>query len=285
MGVIFDSGGNSPGQSAAASVGPAGESWQGPDFIIGGAARSGTTSLFRWLAAHPDVSMPDEKEIRFFDSNFENGAAWYARQFPDSPVGVVGEASPRYLAHPQAAHRIASLVPSTKMVFVLRDPVERAYSDYLMDRARGRGPRDFEEALDEPKLWARYVGTGHYAEHLMRFYEALSPEQVEVVLFDDLVTRPTSTFLEVCRFLGITEEVNGQVGRRVNPQVGFRSLAVRRAAQGIPGPAGRLLSRVNTRRGGAYQPMGAHAETRLREHFGAHNGKLAELLGRPVPWE
>lgn len=255
-----------------------------PDFIIGGAARSGTTSLFRWLAAHPAVSMPEHKEVRFFDCHYEEGVEWYEKRLPDSSSGVVGEASPRYLTHPEAPGRIASLLPSTKMVFILRDPVERAYSDFLMDRARGRGAETFAEALERPDHWARYVETGHYAQHIKRFYEALSVEQVKTVLFEDLIGHAELTFAAVCRFLGLAEEANEEVGRRVNPYVTFHSLAVRRCARALPGPAGRVLNRLNTRTA-PYEPMDEHVQARLREHFGPHNEALAGLLGRALPWE
>lgn len=256
---------------------------KGPDFIIGGAPRSGTTSLFRWLAAHPAVSMPERKEIRFFDSNYEKGVAWYLRQLPQPDAGLVGEASPRYFAHPDAARRIGCSFPKARMVFVLRDPVERAYSDYLMDRARGRAGGTFEETLGDADHWSRYVETGYYATHLRRFYAAFSAEQVAVVLLDDLVDDPEGAFARVCRFLGVEAEGNEEVGRRVNPQVGFRSLAIRRLTQALPGPADRVVSRLNTRKA-RDAPMPDHVEGRLRETFAPHNAALAELLARPVPW-
>jgi hypothetical protein len=158
----------------------------GPEVIIGGAARSGTTSLYRWLDAHPEIAMAREKEVRFFDRHYDRGWGWYVEQLPDRQTAVVGEASPRYFTDPRAAERIAHDLPDVRMVFCLRDPVVRAYSDYWMDRQRGRGGATFESSLADEALHDRYVGTGHYARHLRRLQQSLPPAQVLTVTFDEL---------------------------------------------------------------------------------------------------
>lgn len=254
-----------------------------PGFIIGGAARSGTTSLHRWLAGHPDIVMAEGKELRFFDQHYTRGWEWYVRQLPDSGPAMVGEASPRYLSHPHAAERIATHLPGIKVIFSLRDPVERAYSDYWMDRARGRGPASFEEAIEDPAHAERYLGTGYYAEHIARFHEALSESQVAVVLFDDLVNDPENTCFALCRFLGLPSRSNEQVGRAVNGHVRFRSLAMRRLSRRLPRSARRFVGRVNTRKV-PYPRMPVDVRRKLEKHFVPYNADLAELLGRQLPW-
>lgn len=256
---------------------------RGPDFVIGGAARSGTTSLYRWLSAHEHVNMAKGKEVRFFDSNYHHGPEWYFQRLPHVEQGVIGEASPRYLTHPEAPQRIEQLIPHVRMIFVLRDPTERAYSDYIMDRMRGRGPPTFEQAIRDPAYEEQYVHTGHYAEHIRRFTAWLPSDQIHVILFDDLRVCAEVTFLEVCRFLEIPEELNERVGSKVNAQVAFRSLALRRVCKRMPRPLARPIERANVRRE-TPPPIPEGVERRLREHFRPHNAALEELLGRELPW-
>lgn len=256
-----------------------------PHFIIGGATRSGTTSLYGGLAGHPDVLMAEGKEIRFFDQHYTWGWEWGVSQLPDSAHAraLVGEASPRYLSHPYAADRIAKDLPDVKVIFLLRDPVERAYSDYWMDRARGRAPATFEEAIEHSDYAERYLGTEHYADHIARFHETLSESQVAVVFFDDLVNDPQRTHSAVCYFLGLRASQHGQLGRAVNVHVRFRYLAMRRFSRRLPRMARRCVERTNARKT-PYPPMSPNARNRLEEHFAPYNADLAQLLRRELPW-
>ena len=118
-----------------------------PNFVVIGAMRSGSTSLYKYLQAHPDVYMP-RKEIHFFDRKWDRGLSWYLTRFEGhSGQTAVGEATPTYLAEPEALDRMASTIPDARLLAVLRDPVDRAYSHYWMEHARARDPRTFEEAI------------------------------------------------------------------------------------------------------------------------------------------
>src|SRR5947208_14127778 len=100
-----------------------------PDFLIVGAMKAGTTSLAAWLRAHPDVFMPPQKEIHFFDAQWERGVPWYADQFAGAPEGaLVGEATPAYMVTTAFLDRMASVVPNARLLVVLREPVARAWS-------------------------------------------------------------------------------------------------------------------------------------------------------------
>jgi len=255
----------------------------GPDVIIGGAARSGTTSLYRWLDAHPEIAMAREKEVRFFDRHYDRGWGWYVEQLPDRQTAVVGEASPRYFTDPRAAERIAHDLPDVRMVFCLRDPVVRAYSDYWMDRQRGRGGATFESSLADEALHDRYVGTGHYARHLRRLQQLLPPAQVLTVTFDELTEAPEALYLRLCRFLGVAEVVPETVGANINGHGRFRSRRLRSLARGWPKPLRDAIGRLNTKCEG-YPAMAGDTERRLREHFAPHDAELASMLDRPVPW-
>src|SRR5947209_1159841 len=129
-----------------------------PDFLIIGAQKAGTTSLYRYLAAHPDIVASTRKEVHFFDINFWRGEWWYRSLFPlrrrlqrrpplRNRPAITGEASPYYLFHPFAPERAAQLLPDAKLIVLLRDPVERAWSHYRHEVANGRETMTFPDAL------------------------------------------------------------------------------------------------------------------------------------------
>src|SRR6187551_3563074 len=119
-----------------------------PDFLVIGAQKAGTTALYAYLRWHPGIAGPSWKEVCFFDRHWWRGEAWYRGQFPlRAGERLVGEASPSYLFHPLAPERARSLVPGAKLVALLRDPVDRAYSQYQHEVALGREPLSFEDAL------------------------------------------------------------------------------------------------------------------------------------------
>jgi hypothetical protein len=114
-----------------------------PNFLIIGAQKAGTSSLFYYLSQHPDIDLPSEKELHFFDIQYENGIEWYSTLFPKKKFlsrKITGEASPFYLFHPLAAERIHAHYPSIKLIVLLRNPIDRAYSHFQMERSRGFEP-------------------------------------------------------------------------------------------------------------------------------------------------
>ncbi|MGP7813336.1 sulfotransferase family protein [Glutamicibacter soli] len=188
-----------------------------PAFIIAGAQRCATTSLFRMLARHPQVQPPVmNKGIHFFDTadRYARGSNFYAAHFPLSRPGarklVSGEASPYYLFHPLAMERIAQVAPQAQVIVLLRDPVERAFSAYKQERGRGFETLSFTEALaaederldgEEDRIIADptyqsynhqhygYVARGRYARQLRRAEAALGPGKL-TVLDSDAFFRP-----------------------------------------------------------------------------------------------
>jgi hypothetical protein len=124
-----------------------------PAFIIIGAQKAGTTSLYKYLRQHPNIVPALKKEVKFFDCNYDLGLDWYRSHFPyHSKLNgqkMTGEASPHYLFHPLAARRIANVLPEVKLIALLRNPVERAYSHYQLNVRRGREPLSFEQAIDK----------------------------------------------------------------------------------------------------------------------------------------
>ena len=202
-----------------------------PNFVLIGAMRSGSTSLYKYLQAHPDVFMP-RKEIHFFDRKWDRGLEWYESRVEGyAGQSAVGEATPTYLAEPLALDRMAAIIPDTRLLAVLRDPVDRAYSHYWMERIREREPRRFDEAVaDEiehrPGVPASdYLDRGRYLGQLEQVTARFARDRLFVVLLDDLRDRPHTTIRDVCRFLAVADGfVPPRIGERVNRFVGFRSM-------------------------------------------------------------
>lgn len=195
-----------------------------PTFLIIGSQRCGTTSLFNYLAAHPDVRPPLRKEIQFFSLNYERGLDWYRGFLPrvDAPRQTF-EASPYYIFDDQAPGRIAQHLPDAKMLLLVRDPVRRAYSHYEHSRALGQEKLSFRDALDAEanrldrgrRLGQRatqrslrqhsYVARGRYADQLEHWGRFVPLERVKVVRSEDLFDRTGQVLDGICRFLGLAE--------------------------------------------------------------------------------
>ncbi len=261
-----------------------------PNFVVIGAMRSGSTSLYKYLQAHPAVFMP-RKEIHFFDRRWDRGIDWYRSRF-DGYAGqpAVGEATPTYLADPVAIDRMAETIPGARLLAILRDPAERAYSHYWMERARDRELRTFEQAVaDELDGRTRddrsdYLARGRYLPQLESVARRFPRDHLEVVLFDDLRDRPEATYGDVCRFLGVDDDyVPPVLGDRVNRFVAFRSMKVRGLRRRLPTTfrIGRIVGRLNAVEGG-YPPMAAATRADLRRHFAADNDALGAWLGRDL---
>jgi len=172
-----------------------------PDFIVLGAQKAATSSVYRVLKGHPDVRMPREKEIDFFSEafRFRRGLESYARHFQGlRPGGVVGENSPGYLPCPACPGRIRAAVPQAKLVAVLRNPIERAYSSWRMQVLRGAETAPFFEALHKDP---RYVAYGRYYQQLSRYAEFFPASQLLVLLFDELAADSTGFYTKLFAFI------------------------------------------------------------------------------------
>jgi hypothetical protein len=164
-----------------------------PDFIIIGAMKSGTTTLFRWLGEHPLVQLPTQKEPGFFSNErkWEHGVDWYRSIFP-STAGrpVTGEASARYTFLPNAAtcaERMMSVVPHVKVIYVVREPIDRLRSHYRHEVQRGRERRSPEDALLDPD--SAYVACSRYWSCLRPYVDRFSKDQILVVSSAELFER------------------------------------------------------------------------------------------------
>jgi hypothetical protein len=255
-----------------------------PSFLIVGAQRCGTTSMYKTLAQHPLV-LPAvlHKGAHYFDTGYGHGAAWYRGHFPllasarraaPSPdrLPVTGESSPYYMFHPLAGQRIFADLPGVKLLVLLRDPVERAYSAHTHETARGFETEPFEKALElepvrlageEAKLIAdpayqshshqhhAYVTRGRYAEQLQRLEGIFGRDRLHVVDSQRFFTDPEPVFAEVVDFLGLG------------------------AADGI------VFEKHNAR---PRSPMPESLRRRLEDELADSDAELARWLGVPPSW-
>jgi hypothetical protein len=251
-----------------------------PGFLLVGAQRCGTTSLYRALRQHPGVrSAVFHKGVNYFDVDYGRGRRWYLGHFPMRPLrGGAGsaplafEASGYYMFHPHAPGRIIRDLPGVRIVVMVRDPVERAYSAYQHELARGFESESFERALAledsrvEPEL-ARmladesyqsqthrhqaYRRRGHYADQLTPFVEGLGRDHVHVLQSESFFSDPEAEFARLLAFLG------------------------------LPAVMPATFDRYNARE---RAPLAEPLRTELAEHFAPHDDRLAEFLGAPPGW-
>jgi hypothetical protein len=207
-----------------------------PDALIIGGQRCGTSSLYKYLESHPDVSASLQKETRFFSQKFTEGEEWYRAQFPLA-MGHGGgrvdrrqvcfEATPQYMLDPRAAGRAARLVPNARIIALLRNPVDRAISQYVHNLSLGLEPLEFEVALAlesdriAPDLTrmqrdgnlpltpavARYsyVERGLYAKQLRRWLEWFPLEQILLIRSEDFYADTATVFAQVLQFLRLPD--------------------------------------------------------------------------------
>lgn len=193
-----------------------------PEFLVIGAQRAGTSSMFRYLGQHPQVRRPLRKEIDYFSANYGHPPSWYAAHFPVRAAARSFDCTPQYFVHPLAAERCHALLPDAKLVVMVRDPVTRLVSQYSHMRGLGfehlglREALEAEEersapdlrAIDEdpgwnPRLFFRfgYLARSRYAEQIQRWLSVYPPSSLHVFDFDEFVTSPGSEWARLMHFL------------------------------------------------------------------------------------
>ena len=248
-----------------------------PSFLIIGAQRSGSTSLFRYLAMHPCILAALRKEVHYFDFQCEKGPGWYLAHFPGahrrllagSRPTITFEASPYYMVHPMAPQRIKAFNPDMKLIAILRDPVDRALSHYHHECRLGVETLAFEEAIaaeperlsDSERLLKQpphyfcyrhrhfsYLDRGRYAHHLEAWLDHFPRRNLFVLRSEDLFEDADTATNKVFAFLGLP--------------------AHRIAADAPPGSA--------------YRPMDPDLRERLHEYFAPDQERLDAMLGSPA---
>ena len=271
-----------------------------PHFIGLGAQRAGTSWIYACLYEHPQVYIP-VKEIHFFsrDRNYRRGVGWYEGHFRRCPPGkVAGEFSTTYLASEEAPGRIREYHPGVKLIASLRDPLERALSNYRNDVMGGvvRPGTPFEEALKEHP---EYIAQGLYSQQLQRYLDLFPRSQLLVLIYEDALRDPAAFIRQVYAFLGVDSDFRpSMLGRRINTgrvprwvalEVGLDLLAQALRTRGMHRlvwllrrwGVGPLLRRLNTRPE-PIAPVSPEVRARLREVFAPERERLERLLGRDL---
>lgn len=180
-----------------------------PTFILVGAMKCGTTSLHQYLGAHPQICVSDPKEPNFFLERTEQDLDWYRRCFRDEALEY-GEASTNYTKYPTfqgVPERMHGLLPDLKLLYLVRDPVERALSHYAHNRAAGRESRPVKEAF-RPVEESHYLQTSRYHAQISRYLDYYPPERVRVVESERLRNERMRVLRDLFAFLGVSTDVD-----------------------------------------------------------------------------
>jgi hypothetical protein len=243
----------------------------GPDFLILGAMKCGTTSLSLYLKMHPSILWPNKKELHYYSQL--RTKTWtledYVKQFPETPSGTItGEATPVYLRLPEAPAQVAADFPGMKFLVILRNPVERAFSHYIQRSGRGRESRRFEEVIKIEEQFYRdgrcpdlyldqiselsYLARGLYAEQIKNWQRHFPIDRFHVLFTDELMRDYQLEMDKVFNHLGLSRI---EIVREVH---------------------------AHSRE---YGPMPVAVRSRLERFFEAPDQELEALLGRQLPWK
>lgn len=245
-----------------------------PDFIIFGCSRSGTVALNRYLSQHPEIIMASRKEVHFFnkDVHFKQGKNWYRSFFPlkiFSEKKIIGEATPSYIHNPKSAKRIFEILPNVKLICMLRNPIDRAYSHYFHNIGKkGRESLEFEDAIEQENsrisyekynkifdgenfFHYSYLDRGLYLEQILEWMKIFPKEQFLFIKNEDLENNIDKTLNDIFKFLNLKP-------------------------YNIPNK-----KKINV---GNYPPMKKDTRLKLIEFFRENNKKLANFLDIELDW-
>lgn len=266
-----------------------------PNFLICGTQKGGSTALYYYLKEHPQIYLHSKKEIHYFDLNYHRGIEWYKRYFKNTPPDckAIGEASPSYMYLEEVAERIFWLIPDIKLIFILRDPVRRAYSHYWHEVNLGYEWMSFENALEKEEerlkrgdIFNRqhysYKDRGKYIDQLERFRKYFSKDQMLVVINDELKKKPESTLKKILKFLDVDENFSSRSWHiQIYPGRSPRIWKIQRLKRYIPiRSAHVLIDLVNLKSG--YPTMDFQTRETLIKYFKPYNKKLQSFLNRQL---
>ena len=276
------------------------------NFLIGGAMKAGTSSVGDLLNQMEGIYCFDEGyELHFFgkDKFYRKGIDWYHSHFTDHGEALIGEKSISYLSSPDAAERIRQYNPAMKLVFILRNPVDRAYSHYQYCVQMGTEFLPFAQALRAEGLRQKLGGffaTNYsyqqrvlYYEQLMRYYSLFPEEQIHVMIFEKFKDRPNESMSALCDFLGVpfggvklqSKTLNAtRVPRVVLAPFPF-TMYRKYARRILKAPwLDKMVKSLEDKmyREGRYPPMDVKVRKRLLDYFAESNAGVAELLGRDL---
>ena len=253
-----------------------------PSFIIIGGRGCGTTSLFNYLIEHPCILSPLQKEIHFFHHKFFKGLSWYKGFFPkkgstilfndEKILPITGEASADYIHHPLAPKRISEVLPNVKLIVLLRNPVDRAYSDYQKAVSGGSEDLTFEESLEYEdqringeiekimsdenyysfNFWHHaYLYQSRYAHQLKNWFSYFDRNKILIIKSEDMFSNPAKVVQQVFSFLDLPNF----------PKISYKKYNV-----------------------GNYSDLSHATRQKLLEYFKPYNEELSKLTDQDFSW-
>ena len=267
-----------------------------PDFLIIGGQRCGTSSLYYYLTEHHGVAAASTKEIHFFDDFYSRGLDWYRAQFPTVAYKqyierargqhfLTGEASPYYLFHPHVPRRVFAALPNVKLIVLLRNPIDRAYSQHWLEVAGNFETLSFEEAVrQEPARTAgeyekilkdenyhsynhrryTYLNRGIYVDQLKHWMDYFPRNQFLIIKTEDLYTKPAEVVRQTLEFLGVP-------GDKIDTNREYKKYKV--------------PSKTGYKTKDSAPKIDPKVREYLVEYFRPHNARLSEFLGRDFEWD
>jgi len=267
------------------------------DFIGIGSGKCGSTWLYDNLVKHPEICDRNLKELNYFSDLYErHPISWYESQFADCAPGTkTGEFSVTYISHPEAAGRIHRHYPEAKLLAIVRNPVKRAFSNYLHSIRKGDIAAElaFRDYIEDE----RRLAPGRFAEHLQRFYDLFPPEQIRVIVTEQFVRNPLQGYQDIYRYIGVrdTHFVPPGYDQRRNVAKSYRFLWLEnilvRSYRGLSKRGyTRLVKRITesgvadwlralNRDSRPVPEIDAESQQRLSDYYRPYNRQLEELLG------
>ena len=204
-----------------------------PNFLVIGAEKSATTWLYNRLKEHPEIFIPETKEIHFFnkyDSNFnnkdiydENNLEYYTNFFRNaSQEKAIGEVTPMYLCDPYAPKRIKKILPKVKLIAILRNPIDRAYSHYWMAKSKGHTNLSFKDIIRSKE--DKFIKRGLYFKQLKKYYNLFDKNQIKIILFSEIKKDAKLVLKDVYNFLEVNSDfTNNNLNNKENSSSKYRS--------------------------------------------------------------
>lgn len=254
-----------------------------PDFIIIGGIKCGTTSLYNYMIQHPNIYPALRKETKFFDIDYNLGMNWYKPNFPINikkyfvknllkQKFITGEATAAYFHHPLVSKRIFEKIPKIKLIILLRNPIDRAYSDFNMRTRAKMENLSFEKVVEKEIAliekgenllenlefqdyffhFKPYLSRGHYFDQLQRWYEFFPKDQIQILITEELEANPDIILRQIFKFLELSD---------------FK------------------IKNLKKQNIGNYKKMNQEIRKLLIEYFKSHNQKLYKFLGRDLSWD
>ena len=293
-----------------------------PDFLIIGGMRCGSTTLANILNSQQGVFIPELKELHYFDQRNPGiqSLKEYGQHFTDANAAqLIGEATPDYLTSSGCASRIHQDLPDAKLIIILRDPIRRAWSHYRFSVASGREIEPFDNALrleterlahpiHEHDIFFSYQQRGRYIEHIQNYLRLFKPEQLHVVLLEELIASPENTVTKLFEFLNLEDEHHWRSWLRITNQASLIDLVPEnesqlekkqhfkfnrdaadflnsRSVKFIPQALRDYLYRKIESRLGHSELPDRQTRNSLKNYFAPCNQALSRFLGRPLPWD